>query len=126
MVFRCILCVLTSMVAMTLMISLANGQGAEPQFPTPENTQSQPLTFAPPAPDAAPSAASAPAQIKSKSKVVYKEKSYYDFEDVLINGNLRAPDGSFIFRKNQSSFSSALNLHRSFIPELKESSSSAR
>jgi hypothetical protein len=61
-----------------------------------------------------------------KSKIVYKEKSYYDFEDVLINGNVRAPDGSFIFRKSQSAFSSALNLHRSFIPELKESSQSTR
>ncbi len=62
----------------------------------------------------------------AKTKVVYREKSYYDFEDSLINGNLRKPDGSFIFRKNQSTFSSALNLKRSFIPELRESSKSAR
>ena len=62
----------------------------------------------------------------AKKKVVYKEKSYYDFEDVLINGNLRKPDGSFIFRKNQTNFSSALNLKRSFIPELKESATNAR
>lgn len=78
--------------------------------------------------DAGSSATSQPgaAQGKTNKKVVYKEKSYYDFEDVLINGNLRAPDGSFIFRKSQSNFSSALNLKRSFIPELKESSSNAR
>ena len=61
-----------------------------------------------------------------RKKVVYKEKSYYDFEDVLINGNLRKPDGTFIFRKNQTTFSSGLNLKRSFIPELKDSSRSAR
>jgi CRISPR/Cas system-associated protein Cas5 (RAMP superfamily) len=88
------------MVAMTLMLSLTYGQ------------------------DVPPSANPAPAQ--TKTKVVYKEKSYYDFEDVLINGNVRAPDGSFIFRKSDSNFSSALKLKRSFIPELKESSTSAR
>lgn len=60
------------------------------------------------------------------AKVIYKEKSYYDFEDVLINGNLRKPDGSFIFRKSATNFSSALNLKRSFIPELKDSSTNAR
>ena len=72
-----------------------------------------------------PSDSSAP-KVEKKTKIVYREKSYYDFEDVLINGNLRKPDGSFIFRKNASSFSSALNLKRSFIPELKESSQSVR
>ncbi|MBN8555880.1 MAG: hypothetical protein J0L93_10585 [Deltaproteobacteria bacterium] len=72
-----------------------------------------------------PSPSSAP-KSNVKKKVVYKEKSYYDFEDVLINGNLRKPDGSFIFRKNQTNFSSALNLKRSFIPELKESATNAR
>jgi len=61
-----------------------------------------------------------------KKKIIYREKSYFEFEDTLINGNLRAPDGSFIFRKSQSTFSSALNLRRSFIPELKASSNDAR
>lgn len=62
----------------------------------------------------------------NKTKIVYKEKSYYDFEDSLVNGNIRKPDGSFIFRKSQSTFSSALDLKRSFIPELRESAKSAR
>ena len=61
-----------------------------------------------------------------RKKIVYKEKTYLDFEDTIINGNLRAPDGSFVFRKNQSSFSSALNLRRSFIPELKASAQDAK
>jgi len=69
---------------------------------------------------------SAPSQPAPKKKIVYREKSYFEFEDTLINGNLRAPDGSFIFRKNQSNFSSALNLKRSFIPEMKASSQDAR
>jgi len=61
-----------------------------------------------------------------RKKIVYREKSYFEFEDTLINGNLRAPDGSFIFRKSQSNFSSALNLRRSFIPELKANANDAR
>lgn len=113
MVVRCIFCVLSSMVAMTLMISLTHGQ--EPAV----SSTDQPLV--PPS-----SATSIGSKASTKTKIVYKEKSYYDFEDVLINGNVRAPDGSFIFRKNDSNFSSALNLKRSFIPELKESSASAR
>jgi hypothetical protein len=77
-----------------------------------------------PAPLSPPSAE--PAKPQPRKKIVYREKSYFEFEDTLVNGNLRAPDGSFIFRKNQSTFSSALNLRRSFIPELKASSNDAR
>jgi hypothetical protein len=107
---KCIVCILSSMIAFTLMISLAQGEDAAPA-----TTQASPSN-----------PSNQPSKPGAKSKVVYKEKSYYDFEDVLINGNVRAPDGSFIFRKNDSNFSSTLNLKRSFIPELKESSTSAR
>ena len=72
------------------------------------------------------SAPSQPAEAGKRKRIVYKEKTYLDFEDTIVNGNLRAPDGSFIFRKNQSSFSSALNLKRSFIPELKTSAQDAK
>lgn len=90
----------------TLLIMVANGQDLPSlDFHTPEET---------------------PVAANPKAKVVYKEKSYYDFEDVLINGNLRKPDGSFIYRKPQTDFTSALNLRRSFIPELKESATDAR
>jgi hypothetical protein len=89
---------------------------------TPSLTGAQDLPSIQEAPSASPTT-DAP---QSRKKIVYREKSYFEFEDTLINGNLRAPDGSFIFRKNQSSFSSALNLRRSFIPELKASSNDAR
>jgi hypothetical protein len=69
-------------------------------------------------------APAAPAQ--PRKKIVYREKSYFEFEDTLINGNLRSPDGSFIFRKSPTSFSSALNLRRSFMPELRQSSDDGR
>ena len=93
---RCIVCALAASLVMSLVASFGFGEGL-------------------------PAEASKP-----KTRVVYKEKSYYDFEDSLVNGNLRKPDGSFVYRKNQSSFSSALNLKRSFIPELRESAKSAR
>ena len=98
---RCIFCVIASSILFSLMLAVVPAFGQS-------NFQAQP----------------APAE--PKKKIVYREKSYYDFEDTLINGNLRKPDGSFIFRKSQSSFSSALNLRRSFIPELKESAHDAR
>ena len=63
---------------------------------------------------------------QTQKKIIYKEKSYYDFQDTLIRGNLRKPDGSFIFRKNQTEFQSSLNLKRSFIPELKATAKDAR
>jgi len=67
-----------------------------------------------------------PVEPAKRKRIVYKEKTYLDFEDTIVNGNLRSPDGSFEFRKNQSSFSSALNLKRSFIPELKTSAQDAK
>jgi hypothetical protein len=114
----------------TLMMSIVNGQ----ELPAPAPATPEPSPFvpapAPSAPDPFANTPTAPStvsgQTNKKTKVVYKEKSYYDFEDVLINGNLRKPDGSFIFRKNNTPFSSALNLRRSFIPELKESSVNTR
>lgn len=100
---RCILCTLASTLFAFLALSVLNAQEVAPSL------------------DPTPAAPAGP-----KKKIVYREKSYFEFEDTLINGNLRAPDGSFIFRKNQSTFSSALNLKRSFIPEMKASSQDAR
>ena len=101
MLLRCIFCALGSTILASLVISVANGQSAPSSIPP-------------------------GAKVTRETKVIYKEKSYYDFEDTLINGNLRKPDGSFIFRKSQNAFSSALNLKRSFIPELKQSAPGLR
>lgn len=116
---RCVFCLLSSAVLATLVLTLVNAQDL------PSVAPSAAPEMAPLPQDATPSPV-APAQSGKKTKVIYKEKSYYDFEDVLINGNLRKPDGSFIFRKNNTPFSSALNMRRSFIPELKESSVNTR
>lgn len=95
---RCILCAILSSIVFTLFINLTYGQ---------ENKAVKSNTTV-------------------KKKVIYREKSYYDFEETLINGNLREPDGSFIFRRSESEFNSALGLKRSFIPELEDSAKEAR
>lgn len=59
-------------------------------------------------------------------RVVYRERSYFEFEDSLIRGDQASPDGSSLFRKERVPFRSSLNLHRSFMPELRESSKDAR
>lgn len=56
-----------------------------------------------------------------RKKIIYREKSYYDFEDTLIHGDKIGPEGTSVFRKDRVQFKSSLNLKRSFIPELKES-----
>lgn len=114
---RCVFCALSSAMLATLIVTLVNAQDLPAPAPAPAPIPGNDALSAP-----LPGAG----QKNVKTKVVYKEKSYYDFEDVLINGNLRKPDGSFIFRKNTTPFSSALNLRRSFIPELKESSTNTR
>lgn len=60
-------------------------------------------------------------QPQVKKKIVYKEKSYYDFEDTLIKGNKPSPDGTSVFRKERTAFPSELNLRRSFKPEAQSS-----
>jgi len=61
-----------------------------------------------------------------RKRIIYKEKSYYDFEDTLIRGDKLGPEGSSVFRKDRVPFKSSLNLRRSFIPELKTSAQEAR
>jgi len=63
---------------------------------------------------------------ESQRRVVYRERSYFEFEDSLIRGDQPSPDGSSLFRKDRVPFRSSLNLHRSFMPELRESAKDAR
>lgn len=65
-------------------------------------------------------------QPRVEQRIVYREKSYFDFEDTLIRGDRPLPDGSSVFRKDRVKFRSQLNLERSFMPELKSSAQDAR
>jgi len=66
------------------------------------------------------------AQSEPRTRVIYREKSYFDFEDTLIRGDRIGPEGSSVFRKDRVEFRSSLDLKRSFIPELRSSSQDVR
>jgi hypothetical protein len=46
------------------------------------------------------------------------ESRFYDFGDMMIDGELLRPDGMFATERGQRQFESLLNLRRSFIPEI--------
>lgn len=59
-------------------------------------------------------------------KIIYREKSYYDFEDTLIRGDKMSSDGISINRKQNTKFKSSLNLSKSHLQSLRESAPDAR
>lgn len=61
-----------------------------------------------------------------RKKIIYREKSYYDFEDTLIRGDKIGPDGISINRKQSTKFKSSLNLSKSHLQSLRESAPDAR
>jgi len=123
---RCIFCTLLASLLFVTVMSLESAIPqdsetpitpipAEPSAPTPAST---------PAPAAAEPSASPAGRKEVRTKVIYKEKSYYEFEDTLIRGDREGPGGLNVFRKDRVKFKSQLNLSRSFMPELKASASS--
>ena len=73
-----------------------------------------------------PSPAPGAPQKDVRTRVIYREKSYYEFEDTLIRGDREGPGGLNVFRKDRVKFKSQLNLSRSFMPELKASAPDAQ
>lgn len=67
-----------------------------------------------------------PSGQSSQKKIIYREKSYYDFEDILIQGDKMGPDGISINRKQNTKFKSSLNLSKSHLQSLRESAPDAR
>jgi len=45
---------------------------------------------------------------------------FYDFSDLLIDGDLLRPDGMFATARDRARFDSLLSLRRSFLPEIDE------
>lgn len=50
--------------------------------------------------------------------VSYKKKTIIDFSDVLIEGELTRPEGSYVVSRKQSSFSKLIQVRENFVPEL--------
>jgi len=50
--------------------------------------------------------------------VIYKKKTIIDFEDVLLQGELRKPQGAFLQDRRRTKFDSLITLRESFEREM--------
>lgn len=53
--------------------------------------------------------------------VTYKQKTVYDFDDDLVEGDLVRPDGEFIDTRKAAKHSSLIKIRPDFIPEMLKS-----
>jgi hypothetical protein len=53
--------------------------------------------------------------------VVYKQKTVYDFDDDVVEGDLVRPDGEFIDTRRGGKISSLIKIRQHFIPEMLKS-----
>lgn len=54
-------------------------------------------------------------------KVVYRQKTVIDFEDVMLEGQIKKPSGSFLMDRTKTKFNSLINLKKDFNKELVKS-----
>ncbi len=54
----------------------------------------------------------------SGRKIVYRQKTVIDFEDVLLEGQIKKPSGSFLMDRTKTKFNSLINLKKDFNKEL--------
>ncbi len=50
--------------------------------------------------------------------IVYREKTVIDFEDVMLEGQIKKPSGSFLMDRTRTRFNSLINLKKDFNREL--------
>ena len=67
------------------------------------------VSFAQEAPAASPSPAGA---------TEYKQKTVYDFDDDIVEGDLVRPDGEFVDTRKAAKHSSLIKIRPDFIPEM--------
>ena len=53
--------------------------------------------------------------------VIYKQKTVYDFDDDVVEGDLVRPDGEFIDSRKAAKHSSLIKIRENFIPEMLKS-----
>ncbi len=51
----------------------------------------------------------------------YKQKTVYDFDDDVVEGDLVRPDGDFVDSRKAAKHSSLIKIRENFIPELVKS-----
>jgi hypothetical protein len=50
--------------------------------------------------------------------VKYKQKTVYDFEDDIVEGDLVRPDGTYVDTRRRAKTSSLIKIRENFIPEM--------
>lgn len=50
--------------------------------------------------------------------VKYREKTVIDFEDVMLEGQIKKPSGQFLIDRSKTKFNSLINLKKDFNKEL--------
>lgn len=50
--------------------------------------------------------------------IKYREKTVIDFEDVMLEGQIKKPSGSFLMDRSKTKFNSLINLKKEFNKEL--------
>jgi hypothetical protein len=55
------------------------------------------------------------------TKIEYKKKTSYDFEDDVVEGELVKPEGDFIGARKKSKHSSLIKIREDFVPEMLKS-----
>ena len=53
--------------------------------------------------------------------VSYKQKTVYDFDDDVVEGDLVRPDGEFVDSRRAAKHSSLIKIRENFIPEMLKS-----
>ena len=59
-------------------------------------------------------------------KVIYKQKTEIDFEDVAIHGALKVPHGQYLLEKRGSAFNPLIRLKENFNKEMIDSVTQVR
>lgn len=59
--------------------------------------------------------------IQEEDRVVYKQRTVVDFNDVTLEGELTKPEGTYGMARKRTSFSSLIQMRENFLPELQKS-----
>jgi len=70
---------------------------------------------------AAPSLAQKPKPGDDAAGVQYRQKTVYDFDDDVVEGDLVRPDGEFVDSRKAAKHSSLIKIRPDFIPEMLKS-----
>jgi hypothetical protein len=65
--------------------------------------------------------AQAPPPAGGGDTVNYKQKTVYDFDDDVVEGDLVRPDGEFVDSRRAAKHSSLIKIRENFIPEMLKS-----